>query len=792
MTAARPNGEARMAVNENTPITVSTANGVTTVFPANFTILSSADLVVVGDLDGVTTIFSEGAHYTVSGVGTGSCDITFLAAPANGTTITRYRVTKLERTEDYQDGGDLLADTVNPDFDRLWYAIQELVAGLSAQPSALRVPYGETVSPLPNAATRAGYYLGFDGSGAPTLLSSPAGSAGSLAADLILSNNAAKGAGMLGFGPKLSYSAGLGRSLADREWNCRDYPWLAKFDGATDDTAAIMSCLSDLYAAGGGTMLMPRGTAKVSSIVFQWAAERSIVIRGQGKDATILQKITGTTTPVIRLYGATNPLIVNSMLKSFSIYGDNTGTHNGLQVEGLAFLHTENLRIRFCNVGLECMGYLSSSHDRIYAVDNKIGVRTRKLSAVYANLLQFRSGSIGSNTSIGVDLGESSGTQFHGVDFEHNGTLGDLTTGAVRIRSTVDDETGFSRTLFKGCWFEANVGRPFVAEDAGGCYLSVESCNFTTGGVDCCTVGAIGAFVWINCEAGGPTSSDTLTLNAARAVLIGGIVYALNDTSTYKTYLGFRTATTVYDNYTNRMFMAGNLYSTASLVHKVLGGVASYSPGSFTEGDHISGFQDRDVIGNLHAFLTTNGVPGNSAVCALRVGASKVSGGTGRSINAGGTVNTLGADYAEYENKRSDCGELAKGAIVGFDAAGLLTDKWSLAETFGIKSTAPSFVGGDTWAAGLTPDPETGRLSDADAAELERRRQQVDRIAYSGKVPANITAEVGDYVIPQAGAGDTITAAGVASPTLAQYLSAIGQVRSIGVDGRPVVAVKVS
>lgn len=605
--------------------------------------------------------------------------------------------------------------------------------------------------------------------------------------------DAAKGAALSGFNPTLNYAVRtLGKSLADREWNCSDYPWLAKFDGTTDDTAAITACFNALYAAGGGTLLMPKGTAMVTSLALNWATEKSIVIRGQGMGVTILKKITGSTTPVMRLTGSSNPLVVNSALRDFSVYGDNSGNHNGVQIESLAFLHSSYLRIRFCNVGLEAIGHLSSVHDMPYWVDNKIGARTRKNGTTYANLLQFRGGSIGSNSQLGVDIGEAAGTQFIGVDFEVNGTLGDLSTGAVRLRATVDDETGFARTLFLGCWLEANVGRPFVAEDAGGHYLTIENTNLTGGGIDCCTVGAIASFVWINNEAAGPASTDTPTINAARSVFIGGISYAINDTSTYKTYIGFRTSTQVYDNYTERMTMGGNLYTTASLVHKILGGVATYTPGSFTEGDHISGFQDRGGVGNNHAFLTTKGVPGNAATCALRVGASLVSGGTGRSINAGGTVNTLGADYAEYETKRSDCADIPKGAIVGFDAAGLLTDKWSLARTFGIKSTSPSFVGGDSWAAGIQPDPATGRLSDADAAELEARRQRVDRIAYSGKVPANVTATVGQYIVPQAGPGDTITAIGVTTPTLDQYLSAIGQVRSIGADGRPVIAVKVS
>lgn len=605
--------------------------------------------------------------------------------------------------------------------------------------------------------------------------------------------DATKGAAQIGFAPLLNYAARtIGRSLADREWDCRDYPWLAKFDGVTDDTAAIIACITAVYAAGGGTVLLPKGTAMVSSVAFQWAAEKSIVIRGQGMEATILKKIPGTTTPVMRLTGGVVPLVVNSMLRDFTILGDGTRTHNGLQAESLALLHTENVKIQTCDVGYECLGSLIASHVNPYWVDNNIGVRLRKQGAVYANLLEFKGGEIGSNLTLGMDLGQCTGIAVRDTEFNSNGTGVVSTTGAIRIRDTVDDETGFSRISLDNVWLENNFGRPFVVEDAGALYLSVKNCTFTGGGAYACYIGAIGTFLWENCEAASPGASDTLTIAANRTVLLGGIAYQITDTSTYKTRIGFRTSAQIYDNYTERLTMGGNLYTTASLVYITLGGGPTYTSSSYTEGDHVAGFNDRENLGNLNAFLTTNGVPGSSTVCALRVGASRVSGGTGRGINVGGTVNTLGADYAEYETKRTDCGELAKGAIVGFDVDGLLTDKWSLAKTFGIKSTSPSFVGGDTWAAGLLPDPATGRLSDADAIELEARRQRVDRIAYSGKVPANITAAVGDYVIPEEGPGDTITATGVSAPTLEQYLTAIGQVRSIGTDGRPVIALKVS
>lgn len=63
--------------------------------------------------------------YTVSGVGNkDGGDITFLTPPANGAVVMLERVVPTYRLTDYQDNGDLLADTVNKDFDRIWMAIQ--------------------------------------------------------------------------------------------------------------------------------------------------------------------------------------------------------------------------------------------------------------------------------------------------------------------------------------------------------------------------------------------------------------------------------------------------------------------------------------------------------------------------------------------------------------------------------------------------------------------------------------------------------------------------------------------
>ncbi len=79
---------------------------------------------------------------------------------------------------------------------------------------------------------------------------------------------------------------------------------------------------------------------------------------------------------------------------------------------------------------------------------------------------------------------------------------------------------------------------------------------------------------------------------------------------------------------------------------------------------------------------------------------------TGRSINAGGTINASGADYAEYVRKSLACGTILKGDVCGIDSNGELTRTWADARRYVVKSTDPNLVGGDTWAAHLGPRPE--------------------------------------------------------------------------------------
>jgi hypothetical protein len=174
---------------------------------------------------------------------------------------------------------------------------------------------------------------------------------------------------------------------------------------------------------------------------------------------------------------------------------------------------------------------------------------------------------------------------------------------------------------------------------------------------------------------------------------------------------------------------------------------------------------------------------------------------TGRSIGAGGTINASGADYAEYMTKCNDF-TLIKGDICGVNANGELTNAFADSVSFVVKSTNPSYVGGDTWgneSAVGEPPKKTDEESDEQFAQrksvfdgaLEVARQRVDRIAFAGQVPVNVTgATPGQYIIPVNDRG-LIKGQAVSNPTFEQYQVAVGKVIAIEVDGRAKIIVKV-
>ncbi|WP_341210744.1 hypothetical protein [Sphingomonas paucimobilis] len=387
-----------------------------------------------------------------------------------------------------------------------------------------------------------------------------------------------------------------------------------------------------------------------------------------------------------------------------------------------------------------------------------------------------------------------------------------------------------------------------------------------TAGVTCQQTGVAGSLVLpldIYGNVGGAVTMRVRFGSAANGLNTHSFIEAQTLTSTASD-LRFGTSGTEQA----RIDSAGNfLVGIASAPEHTIAKGAGQGSAVLRVRSNAAGALDSFVVAAVSAYSP------NGSGAAVYLGHSTA---TGRSMNASGTVNASGADYAEYETKADGCGTIAAGDVCGVDRDGLLTDRWADAIVFRIKSTSPSIVGGDTWAAHLGPRPEApaaepvapavpgpapaapvepgpepteegsayvawlqarfsyaGQLGEYEAAlaswqaatiaypaaraqfeadhaawvaataaydrdlpiyeaALEAERQKVDRIAYCGKVPVNMTGpvEAGDYLIA-AQDGDRIKAVAVkeADMTLALYMKRLGRVLFIR-DGRPWVDVQ--
>jgi len=358
---------------------------------------------------------------------------------------------------------------------------------------------------------------------------------------------------------------------------------------------------------------------------------------------------------------------------------------------------------------------------------------------------------------------------------------------------------------------DGTVGTPAVTGSTGGTgtgvyYPATNQVALATNGVQALLVDAsqnIGV---------GTTPSAWSTSNSVKAVQF--TQGALWGYSTTNMFLG----SNYYFNGTNRIYST----TAAAAEYSMSGGAHIwYNAASGTAGNTISFTQAMTLDNSGNLLLGTNsgsprlfvlGGSGGRSFVVQQVGAADliytpvpsvaVLGGesssnavfyvtkastTSRSINAAGTVNQSGADYAEYMTKSGNF-TIAKGDVVGINAEGKLTNVFSDAVSFVVKSTNPGLVGGDVWgtpeALGLSKltDDATQEEKDTFETALEAARQKVDRIAFCGQVPVNVTgATAGQYIVPVAKQDGSIGGEAVSESamTLQQYMQSVGKVISV-------------
>lgn len=320
-----------MTVSAQETLYRHTGNGVTTTFAYGCQVLADGDLHVY--VNGVEVL----TGFTKNGIGSPSGGaVIFSVAPVNGAAIILERAVTLERTTDYQQNGDFLARVVNPDFDRLWMAIQQMFSGLSR---ALRVPKADVnpITEIPVAATRANNLLGFDSSGNPVAVVPSLQSA----AAVLVTLATFLGSSLIGY-----IQAGTGavvRTVQSRlrgnDVEIEDFGGVA--DGATSFATAAAAALTYLNSIGGGTLRFGRGIYVLNNNEKISLASGNITIRGQGIGVTTIKRVGAGTTALIESFSAVDK--ANICIQDMTI--DCNSINSGIQVQYVSRFVVRNCAI---------------------------------------------------------------------------------------------------------------------------------------------------------------------------------------------------------------------------------------------------------------------------------------------------------------------------------------------------------------------------------------------------------------------------------------------------------------
>lgn len=319
----------------------------------------------------------------------------------------------------------------------------------------------------------------------------------------------------------------------------------AKGDNATDDTAAIQAAVDAVFAAGGGTIYFPSGTYLVTSIVKNWTSAITVNLKGEGKRSTKLKKLGGGTAPILDFSSIPGVIETYSEIADMWIDGNNVAGA-GIRVTNWGRWVARNLNIDRCLRGLYARGALVFSVYDCTIQSNVYGYYCEKSSDnVYCNLVQFFGGQISANSTWGMFISQASGVHVIGTDLSANGVAGNISTGGIYLDPSVDDETGYSVFSIDSAWFEVNNGYALRADNATGLMLTVKDVMFAAN-ENVALVGTIASSHFSNVVAGGAT--DTITINAARSLVTGGIIHTLTDNSTYFRHFDVGTSTTLLDD----------------------------------------------------------------------------------------------------------------------------------------------------------------------------------------------------------------------------------------------------
>ncbi len=397
------------------------ADGVQSAFTFPFPIFTTADLDLF--VDGI----EQGFGYAVEGAGRSEGGtLRFAAPPRAGARITLRRRQAIARTTDFQPNGVLRANTLNDELDRQVAALQEMrdeVAG------ALRLDPSEppTGLVLPPRAARADKLLGFDATGAVT----------------VLPRTGQITAAFAGAVPR-SVEDKLGEVLSARDFG-------AVGDGVTDDGPALQAAMS-AAAASGKHLVIGEGSFRSSMPLLLGGAAAGLTMRG----AILHAGAPGTTALTIGDGGAVRNAaklyqglrVIRATVSDWLNEADIGIVLRNLDASLVEIRQVEGFTVGIRTLGVE-RGFEDSSIHLGRIVNNRIGLDIRTETAA------------GWNTSI----------RYYGGHFAIASSLHtDKDRFGVRLSAAPGAYVAHNRHVFFGPGFELQArdrpisGIPFLSE----------------------------------------------------------------------------------------------------------------------------------------------------------------------------------------------------------------------------------------------------------------------------------------------------------------------------------------
>jgi hypothetical protein len=282
-----------------------TGTGAIVPYPFAFKVFTTSDvLATVTDSAGNVTTWTLGGNYTVmlsadQNSAPGGTLTPLIALPI-GSSLSLTTNISVTQSASLTNSGGFFPKTIEDALDRLTILLQQAFTAIGG---SVRVPESTGLPVLPPAATRAGYLLGFDGSGAIALIASAAQSASALALALLGST----GSTLISF-----LQAGAGAVLRTVQDKLRERVDLADFAGA-DPTGATSSSAALLAALTTGKAVYCGDSSRIWRFDTPVAYSGPVYIFGKGatfkSDGTILHVTDGTGSRMhgIKIMPVTTP-----------------------------------------------------------------------------------------------------------------------------------------------------------------------------------------------------------------------------------------------------------------------------------------------------------------------------------------------------------------------------------------------------------------------------------------------------------------------------------------------------